>query len=203
MTDLRKKQKLKREEAIIEAAKELIGRKGYRNTSIEEIAEKAEVGPATVYNYYTSKSGLLMSIFNEEFEILLKKGEKILSNPPAEAEDAIYKLSEAYFGDFMSRHNRQLMREIFVAMLIEQLSIRKELIGLDYALMAQLVKLLELIKGRGQIGADIHPEDASFIIYSLIMTDLMAFFVDDDMTVQGCLRAMKRHIHLVFKGFTP
>jgi AcrR family transcriptional regulator len=203
MTDLRKRQKRKREEAIIEAAKELIGQKGYRNTSIEEIASKAEVGPATVYNYFTSKSGLLMSIFNEEFEILLENGEKILSNPPAEAEEAIYKLSEAYFSDFTGRHNRQLMREIFVAMLVEQLSIRKELIGLDYILMGQLVKLLELTKSRGQIGADINPEDVAFVIYSLMMTDLMAFFIDDDMTIQDCLKAIKRHIYLVFQGFAP
>jgi AcrR family transcriptional regulator len=202
MTDLRKKQKRKREEAIVEAAKELIGQKGYRDTSIEEIALKAEVGTATVYNYFTSKSGLLMSIFNEEFEILLESGEKILGNPPAEAEEAVYRLSEAYFSDFMGRHNRQLMREIFVAMLVEQLSIRKEQIGLNYDLMAQLVKLLEFIKGRGQIRDDIRPEDAAFIIYSLIMTDLMAFLVDDDMTIQGCLEAIKRQIYLVFKGFT-
>lgn len=203
MTDLRKKQKQKREEAIIEAAKELIGEKGYRNTSIEEIAERAEVGPATVYNYYSSKSGLLMSIFNQEFEILLENGEKILSNPPTEAKEAIYKLSEAYFSDFISRHNRQLMREIFAAMLVEQLSLRKELIGLDYILMARLVKLLELMKSGGQISPDVNPEDVAFVIYSLIMTDLMAFFIDDDMTVQDCLQAIKRHIYLVFQGFSP
>jgi len=65
MTDLRNKQKQKRKEAIIEAAKELIAEKGYRNTNIEEIAEKAEVGPATVYNYFNSKSGLVLEKDNQ------------------------------------------------------------------------------------------------------------------------------------------
>jgi AcrR family transcriptional regulator len=203
MTDLRKKQKQKREEAIINAAKELIGEKGYRNASIEEIADKAEVGPATVYNYFTSKSGLIVSIFNRETEIFLQKGEKVISNPPAEAEEAVYKLSEAYFADFLSRYSRQLMREIFVAVLVEQLSVRKELMGLDYALIAQLVELLKLIKTRGQINPDINAEDVAFVIFSLVMTDMMAFFVDDDMPVQDCFRAIKRHISLVFKGFAP
>jgi AcrR family transcriptional regulator len=203
MTDLRKKQKQKREEAIIEAAKVLIGEKGYRNTSIEEIAERAEVGPATVYNYFNSKSGLLMSIFNNEFEILLEDGENILSNPPAEAEEAVYMLLEAYFSDFMSRHNRQLMREIFVAMLIEQLSIRKELMELDYTLMTQLAEFLQTLKNQRHIRPDIEAADVAFVLYSLVMTNLMAFFVDDDMTVQDCLQAMKHHISLSFKGFTP
>ncbi len=203
MTNLRSRQRQKREEAIINAAKELIGEKGYRNTSIEEIAEKAEVGPATVYNYFTSKSGLFMSVFNKEFETLLKYGEKIINDPPVEAEEAVYKLTESYFGDFMSRYSRQLMREIFVAALVEQLSVRKAIIGLDYALIAQLVELLELIKSRGQISPDADTEDVAFIIYSVIITNLMAFFVDDDMTIEDCLQAMKRHICLTFKGFTP
>jgi len=202
MSVLRKKQKQRREEAIIEAAKELISEKGYRNTSIEEIAEKAEVGPATVYNYFSSKSGLFVSVFNKEVEILLEYGEKIINNPPAKAEEAAYQLVESYFGDFINRYSRRLMREIFIAVLVEQLSVRKTIIGLDYALMEQLAKLLELIKKRDQINFETSTEDAAFVIYSVIITDLMAFFVDDDMPIQDCLHAMKRHIYLVFKGFT-
>ena len=94
------------------------------------------------------------------------------------------------------------MREIFIAALVEQLSVRKAIIGLDYALMEQLAKLLELIKNRDQINFETSTEDAAFVIYSVIITDLMAFFVDDDMPIQDCLQAMKRHIYLVFKGFT-
>jgi len=103
----------------------------------------------------------------------------------------------------MSRYNRQLMREIFVAALVEQLSVRKEIMGLDYALMGQLVEFLNLIKGRGQISPDVDTEDVAFIIYSVIITDLMAFFVDDDMTMQDCFQAMKHHISLSFRGFQP
>ena len=69
--------------------------------------------------------------------------------------------------------------------------------------MAQFVELLKLIKSRGQIDPDIEVEDAVFVIYSLIMTDLVAFFVDDDMSIQDCLQSLKRHINLAFKGFKP
>jgi AcrR family transcriptional regulator len=203
MSELRKKQKRRREDAIITAAKELIAEKGYRNTSIEEIAEKAEVGTATVYNYYNSKSGLVLSVFNKETKKCLENGRKIISNPPVEAEEAVYKLAEAYWRDFIDRYSRQLMREVFVAVLVEQLSVRKEIMGLDYALISQLVELLNIIKSRGQISPDIDTADAAFVIYSLIMTDWMAFFVDDDMTAQNCLQAMKHHISLSFKGFSP
>ncbi|MBN1190247.1 MAG: TetR/AcrR family transcriptional regulator [Dehalococcoidales bacterium] len=202
MSELRKKQKQKREDSIIGAARMLIGEKGYRNTSIDEIAEKAEVGPATVYNYFSSKASLFLYIFHKEVEKLLTNGQKILSNPPAEAQEALFKLAEAYFADFISRNSRRLVREIFIGALVEQLSVRKEIIGSDYILMEQFVELLKIIKGRGQIRHDLDVTDAAFVIYSLVMTDLLMFFMDDDMPVQDCLQAMRYHITLVFSGFT-
>ena len=203
MADLRQKQKQKREEAIINAAKELIAEKGYRNTSIEEIAERAEVGPATVYNYFTSKSNLFVTVFRQEVEILLEIGAEIVANPPADPEEAVSSLMGAYFGGFMDRYNKQLMREIFIAALVEQLSVRQELIGLDYALMAQLTGLLNVIKDRGDINISITVEDLAFIIYSVTMTDLMMYFADEDMTSSDCLSLMKHHISLALQGFSP
>ena len=203
MTDLRRKQRQKREEAIINAAKELISEKGYRNTSIEEIAEKAEVGPATVYNYFTSKSGLLVTILKREVETLSKYEKEVFGKLPDKAEEAVYEFIRIYFIDFISRYNRQLMREIFVAALVEQVPVRKELMGLDYALMAQMVELLEMMKSRGKISPDINSEDVAFIIFSVVITNLMAFIFDDDMPVEDCFQAMKRQINLVSRGFTP
>jgi AcrR family transcriptional regulator len=202
MSELLSRQRQKRENAIIKAAKELISDKGYRNTSIEEIAEKAEVGPATVYNYFTSKSGLFLSVFNKETETLLKNGEEIIENPLDRVEDTVYRFVEACFGDFINRYSKQLMREVFVAVLIEQLSVRKQIMGMDYALMAQLGNYLETARERGQIRQDLNTADVTFVIYSLIMTDLTAFFVDDDMTVQDFLDAVKRHLSIAFKGFS-
>lgn len=47
-----------RAQKILEAAMELFCEKGIEETSIEEIAEKAGVGSATIYRYYETKAGL-------------------------------------------------------------------------------------------------------------------------------------------------
>jgi AcrR family transcriptional regulator len=203
MSDLRKKQKRKREEAIVAAAKKLITEKGYRNTSIEEIAEQAEVGPATVYNYFNSKAGIFLAIFKEEVAVLLKNGEKITAHPPDKPEEAVFKLVGVYFGDFLARYSKKMLREILVIFLIEQLSVRKDLLGLDYVLMSQITSLLNIYKNHGQIKPELDTAEIALIIYTMIMGDIVGFIVDDDMTLDNFLGFLQRQISILFDGFSP
>ena len=203
MSDLRSKQKQQRRMAIIEAAEALIGEKGYRNTSIEEIAEKAGVGPATVYNYFGSKSELIIYIFHGETESFLANGRSVLDNPPESAVEGVIRLFEAYLTDFTERYSRKLIREVFVAVMVEQLSVRRLFMRLDYALMAQLEQLLQSYQGSGRIKDDIDTADITFITYSVIMTELMAFFVDDDLSSGSLFESLRRYISIVYRGFTP
>ncbi len=51
---------------IMETAVEVFGEKGFQNATISEIAKKAGVGDATIYEYFKNKETLLLSI-PEEF----------------------------------------------------------------------------------------------------------------------------------------
>jgi AcrR family transcriptional regulator len=51
-----------RREAIIDAAEELFGAKGFENTTMEEIAEKAEFGKPTLYSYFKGKDEILFRV---------------------------------------------------------------------------------------------------------------------------------------------
>ena len=62
MTGLREKQKAHRRDMIEQAAIQLFEKKGFSLTTIEDIAEKALVSPATVYNYYGNKGELLLAL---------------------------------------------------------------------------------------------------------------------------------------------
>ena len=44
---------------LLEAAVDVITEKGFRSASMREIAKRAEVGDATIYNYFPSKEKLL------------------------------------------------------------------------------------------------------------------------------------------------
>ncbi len=56
-------------ERILEAAQLVFARKGYYQAKMEEIADLAEVGKGTVYEYFTSKREL----YKEMFKVLLNQ----------------------------------------------------------------------------------------------------------------------------------
>jgi AcrR family transcriptional regulator len=203
MSELRKKQRQKREEAIINAALKLVGDKGYRNTSIEEIAREAEVGTATVYNYFSSKQALFLSVLEEQVEYLLLEGNKVLENPPGQVQDAIFALINSYLSRSNNHFNKPLFRELIVVFLVEQLSVRKELMGMDYKMIGQLSRLIAMFQERGQIKPGLDPAEISLMLYLVIGGDLLAFVVDDDMKIEDFLVWMKRQVALLFSGFAP
>lgn len=70
---------------ILKASRRLFQEKGYENTMIEEVAEKANISKATLYNYFPSKDSLLMgtieevtNIFQEHVKTSLQDAENSL-----------------------------------------------------------------------------------------------------------------------------
>ncbi len=49
---------------ILNCSETLFTRYGYKNTSMEKIAEKCEISKPTLYNYFDSKSSLFLDLFN-------------------------------------------------------------------------------------------------------------------------------------------
>lgn len=50
---------------IIYATRDLIFEQGLQDISMSQIAQRAEVGMGTIYNYFTSKEALVFSLYNE------------------------------------------------------------------------------------------------------------------------------------------
>lgn len=88
MTNLRSKQKAQRKAQIEQATRDLVAEKGFNLTTIEEIAERALVSPATVYNYYGNKGELLLALIAHGEEgtqaRLADVEERAMREPPAE-----------------------------------------------------------------------------------------------------------------------
>ncbi len=62
---VRETKKLRNRERILDVAFDLFSRHGFRKTTINQIAQEAEMGTGTVYNYFPSKEHLLAAIIRE------------------------------------------------------------------------------------------------------------------------------------------
>jgi AcrR family transcriptional regulator len=72
-------------ERILEVAKEAFAHSGV-NTSLDDIAKEAEVGPGTLYRHFPTRDALLEAVYRSEVEKLAAAQQKFAETmPPVEA----------------------------------------------------------------------------------------------------------------------
>jgi TetR/AcrR family transcriptional regulator len=69
-TDRKVRKRAEREDRILKAAQELILAKGFANTTIDEIADKADVSKGAVYLHYRTKDDIYFSIVAKALETM-------------------------------------------------------------------------------------------------------------------------------------
>ena len=67
----RQREKERRRRDIIEAARVLFTSKGYRDTTIDDVARTTELARGTVYLYFENKESLYATVLEEGLELLL------------------------------------------------------------------------------------------------------------------------------------
>src|SRR6202044_3619447 len=81
---LREKHRRDREAQVLNAAAELFADQGYEATRIDQIAERASVAPATVYNYFVTKTNLLLALALRHVKEAIPERRSFLAHLPAE-----------------------------------------------------------------------------------------------------------------------
>ncbi len=103
----RLREKEQRFKTILSAAETLFARKGYNQTSIEEIADLAEVSTGTVYFYFRNKEDLLIKLMQEIGyflrnllgDELRKKGYSL---------ESLRNIAHVYIKDFCMQHPEKI-----------------------------------------------------------------------------------------------
>lgn len=103
-----------RRRLIIESAAEVFGRKGYGGATIAEIARKAGIAEASIYQYFRSKEELLLSVPGTWFDGLADELQQCFSGGLNPAERLLYILRRWYL-DFQTREwdTRVLILELY------------------------------------------------------------------------------------------
>lgn len=183
MAGLRKKQKEERQRRILESARQQLRSTSYRDVTIESIAAEAELSAMTVFNYYGSKGGLLLSLVAESDRQLIKKIDDVLKANHADTASAIIKYSRTIFDQDFSYLDRQTWGHVLSTSIREGNSpFGRGFKALENELRDLLANLLERLKGRGLISPDCDCQTAATVIYNVLNARVIEFVADPDVT---------------------
>ena len=198
----RERQKLERERRILAAARRLFDRKGFADTSMEEVAARAGLAVGTLYNYFPSKDQLLFAISRSDTEQLVKIGERILADPPEDPVEAIAALTEVMVQG-ITAGERRLWRELFVAAIAAPDTLGARLFALDMRLIAQLTTILDRLKAQGAVNASIDSSRAAGLFYGICLTWTIAFATRDDLTIETVRAEISESVRITINGMLP
>jgi AcrR family transcriptional regulator len=199
---LRQRQKVERERRIVRAGKRLFARRGYAEVAMEDVAERAALAVGTIYNYFPSKSALLLAIVRSETESLVARGRKILDDPPADLVAAVSAFTEIFLDDF-TRDDRRLWRELLGAAIAEPATVGARLFESDTQLVSQLASLLDRYKTAGVIASDIESLPAATVLYGVCFTWLNAYLMNDEINAETVRSEIRRGTAIVLRGLFP
>jgi len=110
-----------RRHQIQNAAKEMFLLKGFRSTTMEDIAKKAELSTGAIYQYFKNKDELYASMNVESLQSLTDEIEVVYKDRELPPERKIVEIKEAMYRNFVS--DPLLLRVVFHVQLEDTLGI--------------------------------------------------------------------------------
>ncbi len=107
----KEREKERRRREIQAAAKRIFLLKGFNSATVEDIADKAELSPATIYSYFKNKQELFASLILIPLNYLFEQTRKVYENDSLSAEKKILKFKDAMYKTF--QYDQLLLRNIF------------------------------------------------------------------------------------------
>jgi len=196
----RKKQQVRRR--IIEVAERLFATAGIDGTTMDEIATGADVSVATVYNYFGSKTALLLAAVADDTDEMVEQGATVLAQPGADPRRAVKKLLAIYI-DHLAIWDRDLLREVMAASFQQGgTELVEGLAQMDQRLLAQLTELLQQFERLEALRPGVSPDEAALLLFSTVVTHLFIFLSLDWLNADELRTQIARQIDLAFDGLT-
>ncbi len=197
---LREIKKERARRAILEAARNMFFNNGFDGTTIEEIAEKAEVAVGTVYNYFDSKSALILAITADDTSTVL--GEKFHIRESFTGLESVKLYISTFMGN-LSIYPKRLLRELMREGWRSDTSLSKGLISQDLTLLDGLATILRELTEKQKLKSGTDIEHASLAIYGVITTTIMWYAADEERTSEQMLESLEKMLEIIFIGLNP
>lgn len=200
MAGLREKKKKQTRSAILKAAQHLFSKKGYDNTSIDELAKQAGIGKGTIYSYFQAKSEIFLAFCEEQFQFVYQE---LIDKSDPDA-PLIKQLMTIFMGEFQfvsrdKEFGRILMREtIFPKDLTDDRS--REI---DNKYIDLLVPILKKAQLRRELRTDLELILVTGHLYALYIMTISAWYMGRLLSEEDVAQAMEMLFEQALLGLAP
>lgn len=170
VVERKERERTQRKEAIIHAAEQLFFKQGIENSSMDEVAQSAELSKGTVYSYFKSKEELYSTIILRGF-IILKRQLKESALAHETGFQNVKAISEAYI-KFSDEHKGYFdailhyQNDLFHSRKREPSQV--ESLEGGNAVISVLINAIQKGKADGSIHAEVKEVETAFVLWSHI-----------------------------------
>ncbi|MBN1604128.1 MAG: helix-turn-helix transcriptional regulator [Chitinispirillaceae bacterium] len=160
---------------ILDAARKVFAEKGFHQTRLEEIATEAGFSKASLYNYYSDKFEIFMSLANREFDLLLEKL-RVLFKPQEhllENFENLFRVVLSFFGEHFAfvvttMNFRAMCENMQVEIEKDHILLLNEFKNKFNKINKMQLMIIENARLKNEIKIDLDDETVSVYITSLI-----------------------------------
>jgi AcrR family transcriptional regulator len=195
-SDRRSRRSAELRERLFRAALSLFAKKGFAETTVEDITNAADVGKGTFFNYFPSKDFILLAF-----------GEMQLGKLQSAVEEA--RRTETPMPTFLRSLGQRMVEEptrnpeITRALLLAYLSstpVREAMLDLQRRVLALHTEMIQLGQMRGEIRDDLPPLEVAQVFRQTIFGTLLMWTLHADGSL---LSRMESAFDILWKGLTP
>ena len=191
--NLRATNKAKRQRLIVSNAARLFSSTGYDLTTIELVAARSNVSPATIYNNFENKIGLLLAVLIEEGEGVQQIGQKIIDQRTANNLSVIYRLIALYVDHPMEFMNKSCWRQALAASSASShKKFTQEYQNVDKQLQVQLIELMHQLYNEDFFRTEVDPQSLGEIIWNNVDQMFTDFISDEKMSLEALKNTLNR-----------
>ena len=202
MDSLRQRKKNDRKQRIQNSALALFGEQGFAKTTIAQIADNADLGVGTVYNYYKSKEEILFSTIQDHSGEYVSKLEKVINKADNNASESIAAFISIYLESF-SLYNKTIWRELIAAGLSRNQAVMGLVDQVDFVYLNKFTELLDKYKEKKFLQNNFKSEETVSIIHNIIIANILRYLSTEKTTLTDLKKNVVKQIILILKIEEP
>ena len=192
----RERHSAERRERLFRAALELFARKGFAETTVEDITNAADLGKGTFFNYFPSKEHILLAFGEMQLGKLQAAFDEMRkTNVPV----PVFLRS---LGPRMTQEpirNPSIIRILLQAFLANT-AVREPMLELQRRVTAIHTEMIRMGQERGEVRDDVPPEELAHVFRQNIFGTLLIWSLHGDSTL---LNRMERSFEVLWTGLAP